>query len=217
MTALRYGDIAGRLVSQRTAAPVASIAALKLIGAGDCADGQRVISLSEQKNFLFSASCALAGDDQLIVAPATGNGRWLLTDDITVLSFPITFATADAAILYTMPTGAYLQPLDFFWGITADFTGGGGSSIGLSSSSKAGYTTKGDLLGGATGDVAATLVASAVKAYGTIGAQWGTVALRRKLWIPGDTFRHDRITAGPFTAGVGTVNVRCEVIQNVGA
>lgn len=217
MTVLKYGESAGRKVSERIAAPVASIAALKLIGAGDCADGQRAITTLEQKNFQFLASCALAGDDQFIVAPASGNGRWLLIDDITVLALPITFATADGAILYTVPTGAYLQPLDFFWGITADFTGGGGSSIGVSSSNKAGYTTKGDLLGGATGDVAATLVASAVKAYGTIGAQWGTVALRRKLWIPGDTFRHDRITAGPFTAGAGTVNVRCEIIQNVGA
>jgi hypothetical protein len=95
-------------------------------------------------------------------------------------------------------------------------TGGSSSAIGVSSS-KTGFTTKGDLLGGATGDVAAALTAALSPANGTIGAKMDTVAeLHTTLWKAADIIRFDRITSA-FTAGSGAVNVVADILTNAGA
>ncbi|WP_196302696.1 hypothetical protein, partial [Streptococcus pneumoniae] len=78
------------------------------------------------------------------------------------LPFPIGFATADAAVLGTMPAASSLLVIRGYWEISADWTGGTASAIGLSSSQTA-HSTKGDLLGGAAGDVAAALTAALSK------------------------------------------------------
>lgn len=120
------------------------------------------------------------------------------------LAFPIAFGTADAAVLGTLPSGVELLVVRSYWEITADFTGGTASAIGLSSSQSP-HNTKGDLLGGGSGDVAAGLTAG-IKA-GTIGADIAAGV----LLVGGSTIRFDRITSA-FTAGAGYAHVVAVVL-----
>src|SRR5690348_7212071 len=91
------------------------------------------------------------------------------------LKLAIAFGTADAAVLFTVPTNiARIELGSLWWEVTTSFSGGASSAIGCSSSN-ASYNTKGDLLGGASGDVAATLVSTGVlHKGGTIGAKFGS-------------------------------------------
>jgi hypothetical protein len=126
-------------------------------------------------------------------------------EGVATLKLPISFSSADAAVLFTVPAGHFLRINRVYWNVQAAFTGGSSSAIGLSSSN-AGFSTKGDLIGGASGDVAATLTAG-VKG-GTLGAKFasnGVIVL-----APGDTIRFDRI-ASAFTAGSGYAMV--EVVE----
>jgi hypothetical protein len=130
------------------------------------------------------------------------------------LKLPIGFALADGAVLYTipsLPSGiAAVELVAFYWEITTSFTGGASSAIGVSSSN-ASYSTNGDLLGGATGDVAATLVSTGVKYKGgTIGAKYGSNG--KVILVAGDTIIYNRITSA-FTAGAGTVHINCRYID----
>ena len=129
--------------------------------------------------------------------------RYIRDDGIVALKLPIGFATADAAPLFRLPSDATQRlAIDrLFWEIITGFTGGSSSAIGVSASQSP-YSTKGDLLGGASGDVAATLVAGVTG--GTIGADFtsnGVIVLN-----PGAIIRFDRITSA-FTAGAGFVHV----------
>lgn len=127
------------------------------------------------------------------------------------LEFPITFATANNAVLFTVPSGYRLFIEDAFWEPTVSFTGGASSAIGLSSSNAA-YATAGDLLGGATGDVAAQLTATPTApiksgAGRTIGAKVATgVCL-----VAGDTIKFNQITSA-FTAGAGQVHIKYRLL-----
>lgn len=217
MGKLNYGDLAAQQVSERIAAPQLTLAALKSLTARERIHGMRAKVLADNSRWRFHDTSALTGDDLLVATPSAGSGRWLREIGQALLAIPITFATADAAILLTIPAGCLLRPKEFHWKVSADFTGGASSAIGVSSSNKTGYTTKGDLLGGAGGDLAATLVASSgLAAAGTIGAQWGTIALRRPFWKPTETFRFDRIVSA-FTAGSGFVLAAVDILQNDGA
>lgn len=162
----------------------------------------------------ISETSELTADDVLIAEFDEGDGRLLRMPGFCELSFDFTFATADAAVLYTMPTGAYFVPLDFYWSVTTPFTGGSSSAIGVSTT-KSGMTTKGDLLGGAAGDVEATLIEGS-HILGTIGAKWDAVSERRQIWAPTEIFRHDHITS-VFTAGEGAVKVYGILLANAGA
>jgi len=126
------------------------------------------------------------------------------------LKLPFTFATADAGVLFTVPTltnGAAAIKLDsLFWEITTSMTGGATPAIGVSSSN-AKYSTKGDLLGGASGDLTASLVSTNTYVPGTLGAKFAAAATTGKVFlVAGDTLRFDRI-ASAFTAGAGYVHV----------
>lgn len=123
------------------------------------------------------------------------------------LKIAIAYTLADAAVLLTVPTGKRLLLERTFWEVTTAWTGGSSSAIGLSSGATA-YNTKGDLLGGASGDVLATLVAG-VKG-GTIGAKFGSNGII--LLEPGATVRFDRITSA-FTAGAGYVHLCGRVVD----
>lgn len=130
------------------------------------------------------------------------------------LKLPIAFGTADAAILFTVPTltngAAALQIDSLYWEITTSFTGGASSAIGVSSSNT-NFSTKGDLLGGASGDVAATLVSTGVTYKGgTLGTKFGSNG--KIMLIAGDTIRFDRITSA-FTAGAGYVHVNLSYVD----
>ena len=206
-----------RTPGQRLPNPVAALSDLKTIGSSSMVAGAEASVAADGSFWRFHATSVLAGDDVLVVAPAnSAPGRWLRLPGSTLLTLPITFATADAAVLLTVPAGCLLSVEEPFWTVSTSFTGGTASAIGVSSN-KTGFTTKGDLLGGATGDVAATLVSTgALAKMGTIGAGFDTLAKRRVLWAPAETIRFDRITSA-FTAGVGAVNLKCNVLQNNGA
>lgn len=118
------------------------------------------------------------------------------------LKLPISFALADAAVLYTVPANIpKLRLLSFLWEPTTSFSGGSSSAIGLSSSNTT-YTTKGMLHGGSAGDVAAALTAG--YHAGTVGT--GISADPKAIiLVAGNTIRFDRITS-VFTAGAGYVH-----------
>jgi hypothetical protein len=181
---------------------------------GDLLDGQAFVV--DGALWRYAADSELDGDDQLVAEfdSSAARGRLLREPGFVELALPISYATADAEVLYEVPDGAYLMPLEFYWSVTTAFTGGTASAIGVSSS-KTGMTTKGDLLGGAAGDVAATLVAGS-HVLGTIGPKWDSVAERRRVFEPGDTLLFDRV-ASVFEAGVGSVRVPCLLLANAGA
>lgn len=169
------------------------------------------------KPWFWNASSTLTADNQLVAIPddSPTAGRWLRAPGSALFVLPITYATADAAVLLTVPTGCFMYLHELYWSVSTDFTGGSSSAIGVSSN-KTNFTTKGDLLGGASGNVAATLVTSTTPILGTIGAGFDTLAKRRVVFGPGETIRFDRITS-VFTAGVGAVNVIATVLRNAGA
>lgn len=121
------------------------------------------------------------------------------------LCLPITYATADATALYTVPAGLRMVIEQAAWEPTTSFTGGTSSAIGISSNDSS-ASTKGDILGGSGGDVAATLVSTGVPIKGgTLGAKYasnGIVCL-----AAGKIVRFDQI-ASAFTAGAGNVHLR---------
>lgn len=118
----------------------------------------------------------------------------------------INAATADAAVLYTTPSNLVLLVLPFvIWEVTESWTGGSSSAIGLSSSAT-GFTTKGDVHGGASGDVLATLTTGLKR--GTTGAKIATPGV---ILPGGSTIRFDRITSA-FTAGAGRVIIPFMVV-----
>lgn len=199
-----------------TPASVATLTALKAIAAADRMHGMEVLVDADQSRWYFHSTSALTGDDILVATPAAGTGRWLRMPGMVDLALPIAFGTADAAVLLTIPAGARLQLVNLYWEVSADFSGGSSSAIGVSSA-KTGFSTKGDLLGGATGDVAATLVASAGIVPGTVGAKLDAVSeIHDAIWLPTNTIRFDRITSA-FTAGSGFVHVVGQLLRNAGA
>lgn len=196
-------------------ASVADRAALEAIAATDRVDGQLQLVREDGSLWRFVAASTAASDGaskQLVVVPAAGTGRWIRADKSFALKLAIGFGTADAAALFTVPVGFCLRLTGMpFWDIVTGFTGGASSAIGISASAIA--TTKGDLLGGAAGDVAATLVAGSIP--GTIGPKIDTLAeIQAFLLKAGDAVRFDRITS-VFTAGAGFA-VLPVVIEPVG-
>lgn len=196
----------------RLRASFATVAALAALAAGD---GRRthgvVVTVdADGSQWMFhSTSTAADTSNNLVVTPGAGSGRWLRMPGDVDLSLPFTFATADAAVLLTVPVGARMLVRRGYWDIDTDLTGGSSSAIGLSSSAT-GFTTKGDLLGGAGGDVLATLAAG--KALGTIGAKTAAGIL-----LPAAaTIRFDRITS-VFTAGGGRARLSAHLLINPGA
>ncbi len=216
---LNYGDIAAQKVSERYAAPVATLTELKAIPADRRVDGMQVLVTADNSRWKFLGAGALTGDDLLVVAPTAGTGTWLRLPGATSLALPIAFGTLDAAVLLTMQAGQLFAVERLCWEVTADFTGGASSAIGVSSSVNRGtdFTTAGDLLGGATGDVLAALTAALGFTAGTIGTDMDTLTKTRRLVLKAaDTVIFNRITSA-FTAGTGYVHIIGNLLRNDGA
>jgi len=216
-----YGDRAAREVSRRIALSVADVTELAAIPGNRRVDGMLCMVKAAPRDggglWRFHPSSSLTANTHLVVG--TGTGRWLRMPGAIDIGIPITFATADAAVHLTMPTGSLLQLDDLFWEVTADWTGGAASTIGVSSNKTAptSWVAKGDLLGGVAGDAAATLVASVGIVSGTVGTDMDTIAKRRgALWKATDNFLHDRITSA-FTAGTGYLHIVGNLLANNGA
>jgi hypothetical protein len=183
-------------------------ALLQAVAATERVDGQEY-RLADGSTWMYlAAGTASDALSAMIITPSDNVGCYIRTNDTFDLSMPIAFGTADATALFTVPTNARLLVRRGYWEVATGFTGGSSSAIGLSSSN-ASFNTKGDLLGGASGDVAATLVAG-VK-LGTIGAKTAAGV----LLVGGDTVRFDRVTSA-FTAGAGNAHLVCDVLANPG-
>lgn len=118
------------------------------------------------------------------------------------LKLPVGKDNADGDVLFTVPTGYRFAVKRLFWEVTTGFTGGASSAVGVSSSNSS-YSTAGDLLGGATGDVTATLGTAGIKG-GTLGTKFGSNGV--VVLEAGDTIKFNKITSA-FTAGAGYVHV----------
>lgn len=186
-----------------------SLAQLKALNVSDNRHGER-IRLDDGNEYYYHSSSALTADDVFVIAPTTGAGRYLLIGRCNI-KLAIAFGTADAAVLATVPTNGEFLLRRAAWRVTADWTGGTSSAIGLSSS-QTGHTTKGDLLGGGTGDVAAALTAALGFTLGTVGADVAAGVLLKSA----ATVRFDRITSA-FTAGTGFVHLIGDMLANPGA
>lgn len=188
-----------------------TLALLKALDVTEHVNGE--VFVVSGNRYVWNATSVLTADDIFVIAPTVGaTGRYLLAPGYVFdLSIAIAFGTADAAVLATLPTSMYALIGRSYWEVTADWTGGSSSAIGVSSG-QAPNSTKGDLLGGASGDVLATLVASAVRTLGTVGAKVaGGILLK-----PTNTVRFDRVTSA-FTAGTGNVHLVGQVVANPGA
>lgn len=201
-------------------APVADLTALAAIAAADRSAGMLCMVLSdiagEVSLWRFHAtSTAADASSNLVKAPAAGNGRWLRADRVVPLYLPVTFATADAAVMFTTPVGARLVPRCAWHDVTTTYDGGSSSAIGASCS-VTGWSTKGDILGGAGGDVAATLVSTNTRMVGTVGTKLDDRTDGRLILIADDTLLFDRITS-VFTSGASKIRVLCDLLANAGA
>lgn len=209
---LKHGDRAAREISRRIGGTVADRATLALLQKSARDDGMIVKVASDRSEWMFSlASTAADTTQNLVVTPsdAPSTGAWLRVDNFVDLKLPIAFGTADATALFTVPAAFNLLLLRAYWEVIASFTGGAGA-IGVSSNNAA-FATKGDILGGATGDVAATLVQTGSPYKGgTLGAKFGTNGLI--ALVPANIIRLDVQTAG-FTAGNGFVHVAAQIIN----
>lgn len=194
---------------------VATRAALKAVAAANRVTGMLATIQSDQSQWYFdgASTATVDGADMVMITPTAGDGRWIRQDKSFLLKLPFTYATADAAVLFTVPTGMMMRLTGMpFWDVTTLFAGGSSSAIGVSSSNVTGYTVKGDILGGAAGDVEATLVAGRIP--GTAGdeftdadtANTSLAEIQTLLFNAGDTIRFDRITSA-FTSGAGNVCV----------
>lgn len=197
----RLGDISGLSITQ-----------LKALVLQDSLEDGRLVHLDTGNTYKFDITSSLAADDQFVIAPANGAGRYLLAEGYPFdLALPIAFGLADAAVLVTAPT-SYIGLIGrSYWEITTNWTGGSSSTIGVSADT-APDDTQGDILGGAAGDLAATLVAAGGSLLGTIGANVaGGIILKGGVAV-----QYDEITSA-FTAGDGFAHLVGQTVSNPGA
>jgi roadblock/LC7 domain-containing protein len=183
----------------------ATLAALK--ASGTLIDGQFYLVTADGSTWRYVKTNTATTDGDFLVATVAAGGVLIRVDKEVDIQAAVTSATADAAVLYTVPTGFRLQVTVPFWSVSVTFTTGTAGAAGLSSSN-AGLSTKGDLLGGATGDLVATLVSTGAYAKGTIGAKAGKPAA---VLSAADTIRFDLI-AGTYTAGTGIAHIPVRVL-----
>lgn len=168
------------------------------------------MALADGRVFYYHPTSVLAGDDIFVVVPdASQAGRYLLAPGAVDVKLAISFVTADAAVLATLPTNSALLVHRGYWENTVAYTGGTASAIGLSSSQSP-HNVKGDLHGGAGGDIAATLIAGSY-VEGTAGADIAAGVVLRD----GSTLRFDRITS-VFTTGAGFAHLVGVMLANPG-
>ena len=212
--ALTYGDSVAQELSQRYGGAFATRTAIKGLSAKARVDGMLAMSDDDGSLWRFDATAAQATDvgEELLLVPTAGSGRWVRRDPVITAKLAVGFGTLDAAVLLTIPENFVARVAAFpFWEVGTAFSGGSSSAIGISTT-KASYNTKGDLLGGASGDVAAGLGAG-VK-LGTIGPKFDTLAeWQALLLVEGESLRFDRITS-VFTAGAGYACVPLALIYN---
>ena len=205
---LTFPDEGTRLIAKRVGS-VATPAALTAIPASYRGTGDEHLIESTYHHFRFDASSSASDTTGLLAkTPDAGTGRWLRSDNTVHVYAAVSFNNANNDVLFTVPTGFVLSLTRTWWEVTADFTGGSSSTIGLSSSNSS-YSTAGDLQGGASGDAAAALTTGKAKP-GTIGAKFGSNGMI--VLVAGDTVKFNRITSA-FTAGTGYAHLMFDVLD----
>jgi hypothetical protein len=188
-----------------SAGSVATKAAVKAVSAANRFDGMMLMVRADGSLWRFAATSVLQDDEaqELVLEPDASTGAWLRMDKAAILRLPIAFGDADHDAILTVPAGFVMRLIGLpFWEITTGFAGGSSSAIGIATDIT-GYDTAGDILGGAAGDVAATLVAGIIP--GTIGPKLDTEAERQALVFQGgDLVTYEEITSA-FTSGAGFV------------
>lgn len=168
-------------------------------------NGMEVLVTADNSRWVYSSGSALSDTGEyVVITPTDSTGRWLRVDRHISMKLAIDYTLADAAVLWTVPTGYRFLVQDIFWEVTADFTGGTSSAIGVSASI-APHSTKGDLLGGSAGNVLADLTAAIGVTQGTVGVSISASPKKIVLESTADV-RFDRITS-VFTAGTGFVHI----------
>lgn len=187
---------------------VATKAALSAIVAASRFDGMLVMVRADGSMWRFVAASTATEDEgqELVITPDAGTGRWVSADKAKILKLPVDYTMADGAAILTVPADVVLRIAAMpYWEITTGFTGGTASAIGVSTSIT-GYDTKGDILGGASGELTAAIGTAGVKA-GTLGGELDDHAgLQALAFVEGDELQFDRITS-VYTAGEGFVCV----------
>ena len=197
--------------ARRLPASFPTIAALVALAADavERVHGNEILVDEDQSRWRFHESSTVAdASGNLVRTPTYGTGRWLRIPGTIDLSLPVTFETADGAVLFTVPAGARLILGRGYWDVTTGFTGGSSSAIGIAG--PAPHDTAGDLLGGSSGDVAATL---------TVGVKLGTIGTDTAAGVmlkAGDTVTFERITSA-FAAGAGRARFVAHLLTNAGA
>lgn len=182
-----------------------TIANLKGLKAGIREEGAEVLVTANGSRWRFSAASTAADtSDNFVLTPTTGSGRWLRTDQTVAMKIAIASGTADAATLFTVPTGFTLKLQELFFEVTTNWAGGSSSAIGISSAD-APHSTKGDLLGGAAGTVAAELTTTIGYTGENLGINFASAPFVAVIKAT-DTIRFDRITS-IFTSGAGFLHV----------
>lgn len=220
---LLYGDSAARLVSQRIAEPVATIAALKQIPADRRVDGMIVQVLDYNTVWQYSNDATSTGDDVLAVNPtdAPSAGRWMRMPGNVMLAIPFYATTPSGTALLTVPSGTILQPVDYGIRVSRIFTGVATAVAGLSSSNYDGHTGLFNIVGSTVAtqlneSFSATAAGTGV-AFIMAPVASGTAdhsGLRRPWMKGGDTLRQD---GGGWGTGVGEWLLSCNILQNPGS
>lgn len=157
-------------------------------------------------------------NSQLVIVPGTGSGsgKWVRCDNSFDLVLPFTFATADLAVLLTVPTEltihVSLDGNENQWEVTTAFSGGAGSRIGLSIASAKIAGAAGSVMGGAAGDgigAAVTLNNTGFWKSTSGIADAGYAHVLRGATA--DQIQFNRITSA-FTAGVGNAHLACRLL-----
>lgn len=206
------GTLKVQIVNGSGITTIANMAALQALAASSIADGQTFMLQTDGSLWRYAAASVLTTDTggPFLVATATtaGAGAFLRVAGGAIdIQLPVTSATADATTLYTVPTGFRLRLTVPFWSVSVTFTTSTSGAAGLKSSN-AGLSTAGDILGGASGDLVATLVSTGAYAKGTVGAKIGKPPA---VLSGGDTIVFNLI-AGTYTAGTGIAHIPVEVL-----
>lgn len=230
MTTLQHGDHAARLVSQRIAESVATLAALKGTGADRRSEGQIVHVRDSNTLWEWKGTATCSGDDVLAVNPtdAPSTGRWMRMPGQAMLAVPFYATTPSGTAVLTVPSNTMLQ-LDggaIAVRVSRIFTGVATALAGLSSSNLFGHTGAFNIVGSciatqlnnwfsATGNGTGCGAAlSAPLALGAQGVASGAVESPiRPLMKGGDTLRQD---GGGWGTGVGEWLLAATILQNPG-
>lgn len=189
-----------RIIAARLGSVATSTALKALTDSSVRAEGDTHTLESNGSVWRYSASSTAADTtENLVLTPSDSTGRWIRQGSGIFLRLAVAYATADAAVLFTVPTGFELTLRSLWWEITTGFTGGTSSAIGISSSNAA-YNTAGDLLGGAAGALTASIGSASKAVGGTIGTKFGSNG--RVTLVAGNTIIFNRI-ASVYTAGAG--------------